>query len=207
MRVLDELLARTNLLASIPGLSRPVAAVLVRDLLFGQGLRPAGRLERAVLAAEPALQRELDAMLAKAGAASVAELLPAAGAAAAAAGRPRSARVNLLKMRVEEALDWLRDPPPPHTRLARLARGVSLDPLLPDVLLFPPGTDLHAHPLVASGALVLQSRASCMPAHALAPAPGWQVVDACAAPGNKTTHLAALMAGRGRVLAHDKDAI
>jgi hypothetical protein len=47
---------------------------------------------------------------------------------------------------------------------------------------------------VEQGALLLQSRASCMPAHALRPEPGWQVIDACAAPGNKTTHLA----GEGR---------
>ncbi len=32
----------------------------------------------------------------------------------------------------------------------------AVDPLLPDLLAFPPGTDLHDHPLVASGALVLQ---------------------------------------------------
>ena len=36
----------------------------------------------------------------------------------------------------------------------------------------------------------VQSKASCLVAHALAPKPGWQVVDACAAPGNKTTHVA-----------------
>ena len=48
-----------------------------------------------------------------------------------------------------------------------------------------------------------QSKASCMPAHALAPAPGWSVVDACAAPGNKTTHLAALMANRGCITAFE----
>lgn len=36
----------------------------------------------------------------------------------------------------------------------------------------------------------MQSKASCLPAHALAPQPGWHVVDACAAPGNKTTHVA-----------------
>ena len=29
-----------------------------------------------------------------------------------------------------------------------------------------------------------------MPAHALRPEPGWEVLDACAAPGNKTTHVA-----------------
>jgi 16S rRNA C967 or C1407 C5-methylase (RsmB/RsmF family) len=32
----------------------------------------------------------------------------------------------------------------------------------------------------------------------LAPPPGALVVDACAAPGNKTTQLAALMQGEGR---------
>lgn len=29
-----------------------------------------------------------------------------------------------------------------------------------------------------------------MPAYALSPNPNWHVIDACAAPGNKTTHLA-----------------
>eukprot|EP00775_Hariotina_reticulata_P011098 gene11098-11252_t len=70
---------------------------------------------------------------------------------------------------------------------------VSVDVLLPDVLVFPAGTDLHDHPLVRSGVLILQSKASCMPAHALQPAAGWQVMDCCAAPGNKTTHVAALL--------------
>ena len=36
----------------------------------------------------------------------------------------------------------------------------------------------------------MQSKSSCMPAHALRPEPGWEVLDACAAPGNKTTHVA-----------------
>ena len=33
-----------------------------------------------------------------------------------------------------------------------------VDQLLPDVLLFPAGSDLHDHPLVANGSLVLQVR-------------------------------------------------
>lgn len=32
----------------------------------------------------------------------------------------------------------------------------SVDELLPDVLLFPAGSDLHDHPLVINGSLVLQ---------------------------------------------------
>ena len=38
----------------------------------------------------------------------------------------------------------------------------------------------------------------CMVARALGPRPGERVLDLCAAPGAKTTHLAALMADRGR---------
>ncbi|GKC00532.1 probable protein arginine N-methyltransferase 3 [Tanacetum coccineum] len=44
-------------------------------------------------------------------------------------------------------------------------------------------------------------KASSMVAAALGPKPGWEVIDACAAPGNKTVHLAALMKGQGKVVA------
>ena len=37
-----------------------------------------------------------------------------------------------------------------------MMQDVSKDDLLADVLIFPTGTDLHAHPLVANGSLVLQ---------------------------------------------------
>ena len=96
----------------------------------------------------------------------------------------------------EEAAKW-------YESAALQGQLATVDSLLPDLLVFPPGTDLHDHPLVASAALVLQSKASAMPAHALRPRPGWAVVDACAAPGNKTTHLAALMGNRGAIHAFE----
>ncbi|KAJ1452869.1 S-adenosyl-L-methionine-dependent methyltransferase [Pelagophyceae sp. CCMP2097] len=66
------------------------------------------------------------------------------------------------------------------------------------------------HDLVISGRVVLQDKASCFSAAALfedVPLE-WRgdVLDACAAPGNKTTHAAALLAGRGAVVALDRDA-
>ncbi|KAL0330469.1 UNVERIFIED_CONTAM: 25S rRNA (cytosine-C(5))-methyltransferase NSUN5 [Sesamum radiatum] len=58
---------------------------------------------------------------------------------------------------------------------------------------------------VMDGANVLtakwKGKASSMAAVALGPKPGWEVIDACSAPGNKTVHLAALMKGEGKILA------
>lgn len=51
----------------------------------------------------------------------------------------------------------------------------------------------------------VQGKSSCMPAHALNPCKGWKVLDCCAAPGNKTTHLAALVGVEGSVIACEKD--
>ena len=52
--------------------------------------------------------------------------------------------------------------------------------------------------LRAQGAYTAQSRAAMLVARALDPQPGERVLDLCAAPGGKTTHLAALMGDSGR---------
>ena len=44
-----------------------------------------------------------------------------------------------------------------------------------------------------------------LPARALAPQPGERVLDLCAAPGGKSTHLAALMGGKGEVVAVERN--
>ena len=56
------------------------------------------------------------------------------------------------------------------------------------------------------GLFMPQSRASMPVAHAVDPQPRERVLDLCAAPGAKTTHLSALMRDEGQVVAVEHDA-
>lgn len=55
----------------------------------------------------------------------------------------------------------------------------------------------------AEGLYQVQDEASMLIAHLLAPQPGERLLDACAAPGGKTTHLAALTGNRATITALD----
>jgi 16S rRNA (cytosine967-C5)-methyltransferase len=79
------------------------------------------------------------------------------------------------------------------------------DPDVPEALVLEEPFDVHASPQWAAGALLAQSRAAMRVSRALDPQPGERVLDLCAAPGGKTTHLAALMGDRGEVLAVERD--
>jgi 16S rRNA (cytosine967-C5)-methyltransferase len=66
--------------------------------------------------------------------------------------------------------------------------------------------DLLSGELYRSGAITPQSRASQRIAPIVDPQPGERVLDLCAAPGGKTTHLAALMGDRGSIVAVERNA-
>ncbi|XP_078272650.1 tRNA (cytosine(72)-C(5))-methyltransferase NSUN6 isoform X2 [Rhinoraja longicauda] len=52
--------------------------------------------------------------------------------------------------------------------------------------------------------LFLQNLPSVVASHVLGPKPGERILDMCAGPGGKTTHIAALMNDKGEVIAMDK---
>ncbi len=79
------------------------------------------------------------------------------------------------------------------------------DPVIPEALVVEGPFDMYGSPQWRAGALIAQSRAAMLPARILGPRPGDRVLDLCAAPGGKTTHLAALMGDRGEVIAVERD--
>jgi 16S rRNA (cytosine967-C5)-methyltransferase len=77
-------------------------------------------------------------------------------------------------------------------------------PGVPEGLILDGPFDAYASPLWARGAIMPQARASMAVARELGPQAGERVLDLCAAPGAKTTHLAALMADEGELVAVER---
>jgi 16S rRNA (cytosine967-C5)-methyltransferase len=72
---------------------------------------------------------------------------------------------------------------------------------LPEALVLEEPFDAHGSELFEEGLLMPQSRGSMLVARTLEPQPGERVLDLAAAPGAKSTHLAALMENQGEVVA------
>ncbi len=84
--------------------------------------------------------------------------------------------------------------------------ALHVDAALGEALVLDGPFDMHNSPQWREGAFVAQSRAAMLVARALAPRAGERVLDLCAAPGGKTTHLAALMDGSGEIVAVERNA-
>jgi 16S rRNA (cytosine967-C5)-methyltransferase len=101
----------------------------------------------------------------------------------------------------ESALRWnpLRGPRAPLE--AELPAGSRRDALVPEAYVLERPFALEDSAAWARGRAMGQSRASMLVGHAVAPRPRERVLDLCAAPGAKATHLAALTRNGARITA------
>lgn len=76
-------------------------------------------------------------------------------------------------------------------------------PFSPEGLILGKNPFLVDKALFSRGLYFVQDEASQMVAHLLTPQPGDRILDACSAPGGKSTHLAQLMKNQGLILAAD----
>ncbi|KAF2738658.1 NOL1/NOP2/sun family putative RNA met [Polyplosphaeria fusca] len=92
---------------------------------------------------------------------------------------------------------------------ALIQRGVQLEPIgkwsKVGLQIFESSVPLGATPEYLAGNYILQAASSFLPVMALAPQENERVLDMAAAPGGKTTHIAALMKNTGCIFANDSN--
>mmetsp|Transcript_5473 Transcript_5473/g.12478 ORF Transcript_5473/g.12478 Transcript_5473/m.12478 type:complete len:603 (-) Transcript_5473:61-1869(-) len=187
--------------------------VMIYEFLFGinKSIRGGGKIKRLIVKQEKVLRREAEDYFVK---------HPAARQASAGGNGvqfPRYLRVNTLRANVSDIAEKLKKELSSKVDEANAANknkdteeiqspSIYADAHVPDLLVLPPNASSWLHrdyEPVKTGQVVLQDKSSCFSALVLTHGLGdttkedkvesFDYIDACAAPGNKTSHLAALV--------------
>ena len=109
--------------------------------------------------------------------------------------RPMTLRTNTLKTRRRDLAEAL------------INRGVNLDPIGKwtkiGLVVYSSQVPMGATPEYLAGHYILQGASSFLPVMALEPKENERILDMCAAPGGKSSHVAALMKNTGVLFAND----
>ena len=161
-----------------------VLDVMLYELLLGKKkIQGGGQVKRKLLEYASDLSHALGAILKKRGVSQVSELLPQRILKSSEVRR--YLRINELKLEVDDGYHELLDRFP----------FIQHDDCVPGLLVLPPGSKgLGELDEVKLGYYIIQDKASCFPSQILMDERrGGDIVDACSAPGNKTSHMAAMM--------------
>uniref|UniRef100_T1IGK0 SAM_MT_RSMB_NOP domain-containing protein n=1 Tax=Rhodnius prolixus TaxID=13249 RepID=T1IGK0_RHOPR len=109
--------------------------------------------------------------------------------------RPLTIRTNSLKTRRRDLAQAL------------IARGINLDPVgkwtSVGLVIYSSTVPIGATPEYLAGHYIIQGASSLLPVMALAPQENEKILDLCAAPGGKASHIAAIMKNTGVLFAND----
>ncbi|XP_046830934.1 28S rRNA (cytosine-C(5))-methyltransferase [Vespa crabro] len=200
---LNQLINETRILLNEPRFDPWLARILITELIWGkQRLTGNAKPIETVLNYESRLRDALKNI----NASDIA--IPQK-----TVSKPRYVRVNTLLLSVNEAIQnfeyegWsLLLEYTDYSSYLKLISNLSKpyftkDYHIPELLVFPHGTLFFNHSSYKNGELILQDKASCLPSYLLNPPVGSVVLDMCAAPGMKSSHLAAILQNRGIVYA------
>ncbi|XP_072943784.1 28S rRNA (cytosine-C(5))-methyltransferase [Epargyreus clarus] len=202
---IDKIFESSEILKNESRLDPWLAKVLTAELLFGKKALPGkSKPEQTVLAYKEQFEKytsehqdELKTEVAH---------------------RPRYVRINTNLLTTSDAIRSFQDE---GYRFIRCTSGSYNDYLqqiqglteydftqdyhVKTIFVFPHGTKLHEHELYLENQIILQDKATAMAVHLLAPPPGSVVLDMCAAPGMKTTQVAAYMRNEGKIYAVERN--
>lgn len=185
LSVIKQLYADINIDPFALEVNTGVLFTMTYETLFGRKkISSGGTVKRILQEHVDHLKAALDKLMRSMEFEKFEELIPRD--IADACSLPRYIRINTLKISLDEGIQQIK------IISNDLARQ---DSIIPSLMAMPAKASLcigGQHPLVKEGIFILQDKASCFPSQILYDYwQGGDVIDACAAPGNKTSHLAA----------------
>ncbi|XP_076749001.1 nop2/Sun-like domain containing protein 5 [Xylocopa sonorina] len=205
---LDYLIRKINLLVNEPRLDPWLAKVLITELLWGKKtLKSECKPIQTIVAYQQKFKEALSDI-------SEVEALQTPNTTVT---KPRYVRINTILLALKKGISYFQEEgwslkPKCSNYVEHLNVVKNLqkpyflqDFHIPELLVFPPSTNFHDHPRYKNGEIILQDKASCLPSQLLSPPLRSIVLDMCAAPGMKSSHLAALMKNTGKVYAVEVD--
>lgn len=114
---------------------------------------------------------------------------------------PRWVRINTLKSSLDHQLNTTFSNYQHVSQLKDVrqkgCKRLFIDPHIPNLVAISPCNEISRCDAYKCGTIIFQDKASCFPAYLLDPYPrDGDIIDTCSAPGNKTTHLTAILQSR-----------
>ncbi|XP_026329160.1 probable 28S rRNA (cytosine-C(5))-methyltransferase [Hyposmocoma kahamanoa] len=202
---IDKIFESCGLLTKEPRLDPWLAKVLTAELLFGKKELPGNsKPVQTILSYKDRLEKH--------------NTFGQDSSKTKVIRRPRYVRINTNLLTTSDAIREFQDEGYHYMRCTSESYNVYLTQIqqlteydftqdyhLKSMFVFPAGTKLHEHNLYLENKIILQDKATAMAVHLLAPPPGSVVLDMCAAPGMKTTQLAAFMRNEGKIYAVERN--